>query len=137
VIFTGAGQSSQRAVTYTGGGGPLNQPDHNDAVNGMKPQRRILPGSLVVTATLAGNEVTASDATITTGNTGTITGTGVGITVTGTINYVTGAINVTYAGDAPDNATAVIVEYKYLKPLGLGDPVRGRVGGKEYALRLL
>jgi hypothetical protein len=128
-LFTGASQSSQPNVLYTGTNGPLGVMDNLEVVGGVKPQKRILPGSVVVTATVG-----AATVTITDDGAGVLSD--VGGTNTGTINYATGAIDLNYA-TAPDNATNVTVTWKALKELKLHEPVRVPSSGMELALRLL
>lgn len=126
VLFTGAGQSSQPNVQYRGTNGPLGVMGNVETVGSVKPQRRTLPGSVSVAATVGGSAVLVTDD-------------GAGVladatnTHTGTVNYVTGAISITY-GTAPDNATNITATWKALKPLDLTDPARIPVGGLELAL---
>jgi len=138
VLFTGAGLSSQPGVMYYGTGGPLGQMDNTDAVGGVKPQRRILPGSININITMGGEVVAVTDSTITTGNTGTLSGQNAAgtATVTGTINYVTGVISVTTAGDAADNATTLDASWRALIPINLHEPVRRSPAGRHYAMLL-
>lgn len=140
IIFTGAGQSSQAGVTYRGTNGPLGQNSNADQVasgSGLKPQARILPGSVVVTATIGAATVTLTDDRA--GALSDITG-----THTGTINYTTGVIAITF-GTAPDNATAVNASWKALRLVPLHEECRlpdesiGPQAGRpivEMALRL-
>lgn len=125
-LFTGASQSSQPNVTYTGKNGPLGVMDNTEVVGSGKPQRRILPGSVEVSATVSGSTVTLTDD-------------GLGVLSsgahTGTINYETGAISVTF-GTAPTNATNVTAKWKALKVLILTDPARLSPAGLEVALLL-
>lgn len=126
LIFTGAAQSSQVTTVYRGDNGPLNVTDNTEVVSGGKPQRRILPGSVTVTATVGAATVTMSD-------------NGAGVLVdllgvdAGTIAYATGIITLTYAV-APDNATSVTAQWKVLKVLDLTLPARIPVGGLELAI---
>jgi len=126
VLFTGAGQSSQPNVQYRGTNGPLGVMDNTEVVGTVKPQRRILPSSVSITATIGASVVLVTD-------------NGAGVladatsTHTGTINYVTGAVAITY-GTAPDNATNVTATWKALKPLDLTLPARVPVGGLSLAL---
>lgn len=128
VLFTGAGQSSQSNLLYTGVGGPLGDMSNSGVSGANKPQRRILPGSVVVTATVSGATVTLTDDRA--GGLSDLSG-----THTGTINYATGAIDVTF-GTAPTTATAVNAVWKILDPTSLHSEVRlpegsiGPVDGK-------
>lgn len=127
VLFTGSGQSSQPNVLYLGTGGPLGEMSNANSANGAKTQRRILPGSVVVTATVSGVTITLTD-----NKSGTLVpNTGAH---TGTINYTTGAIALTFAA-APTNATNINAKWKALIPLDLTQPVRKRLGGLEMAIR--
>lgn len=138
VLFTGANQSAAAGTLYTGGGGPLNQVDDSGVVGGAKPQRRILPGSITVTMTMAGEVVTVTDThdggTLATGALAGQNAAGT-TTVAGTINYLTGAINLDTTGDAPDAATNVLVTFKALVPIDLEKPVRISPNvGRSYAV---
>jgi hypothetical protein len=116
LLFTGAAQSSQVTTVYRGDNGPLGDVANADVVNGVKVQRRILPGSVTVTATVGAVGVTMTD------NRAGVLVDPLGVDA-GTINYVTGAITLTYAV-APDNATNVLASWKVLKPVAFGDEVR-------------
>jgi hypothetical protein len=128
VLFTGAGASSQPNVQYKGTNGPLGVMDNTEVVNSGKPQRRILPGSVSVAATIGAAAVTVTDNSAGVLDDGTATH-------TGTINYATGAIDIDY-GTAPDNATNVVASWKVLKALDLTKPVRVPATGMEVAIQL-
>lgn len=138
VLFDGTSQSSQTDVLYRGTNGPLGEMGNTGVVNGAKPQRRILPGSITITMTMGGEEIEVTDDTINAGETtGTLSGESAdgSVTVTGTINYVTGAIDLDTAGDAPDAATDVDAHWWALIPIPLDREVRVPVGqGHNYAL---
>ena len=123
VLFTGAGASSQPDVVYLGTGSPLGDMSHDAGSSGGKVQRRILPGSVIVTATVTAALVTLTDDRA--GVLSTLDG-----LHTGTIDYATGAIALTF-GTAPDNATAINANWKVLYPKDLSSEVRlpeGSVG---------
>jgi hypothetical protein len=139
LLFTGASQSSQPNVMYKGTNGPLGQMDNSDVMSGLKPQRRILPGSISVTATIGAEAVVATD-THDGGDlaTGTLSGQNAAgtKTITGTIDYATGVIDLDLSA-AADNATDVLVTWKALVPLNLEEPVRISPNvGRNYALIL-
>ncbi len=114
------------ATARTGNGGPLN--DVRASTQGIKTQRRVLPTSVTISATISAAVVTLTDDGV-----GVLDdGTG---THTGTIDYATGAVDVDF-GTAPDSATAVTASYKSLNPLTLTDPVRVPRSGKSVALLL-
>lgn len=121
--------ASSDLTDFRGAGGPLN--DLRALSVGVRPQRRILPGSIQVSATIGAATVLMTD-----DGAGALADDFDSPTHTGTIDYATGAIDIDY-GTAPDNATAVIASYKALLPLTLSDPVRIPPGGKELALRVL
>jgi hypothetical protein len=109
----------------SGNGSPIGQMDNSDVVQGMKPQRRILPGSMSLATTMAAEVVTSVDTHTAGGNTGVIAGSNAAATATvaGTVNYVTGNVEFDTVGDAPDNATAVNLTYKALIPIDLAEEV--------------
>lgn len=130
VIYTGGSQSSNDNILYRGNGGPLT--DVRASSDGIKPQRRILPGSVTVTAVTGSTLKTGVDDVITSGNTGEITGTGI---TAGTINYLTGAIDVEFAA-AVAAAADVTAMFKALVPLNLHEQVRVPRAGMAIAMIL-
>ena len=124
VIFAGSGALG---ATVRGGGGPLN--DVARQPQGAKPQRRILPQSVIFTAAVGGNAITSTDNGL-----GVIAGNnGLGQTAAGTINYATGVVSIVYSGVT---TTAPTVTYKALVPLDLTQPVRIPRTGLDLALLL-
>lgn len=122
VIFATIGNTFVR-----GANGPMND-TRNLESGGQRPQRRVLPGSVSIAATIGSVQVVVTDDKVG----GLDDGTG---THTGTVDYATGVWSLTY-GTAPDNATPVVQSQKALIPLLLSDPVRIPPGGKEFALLL-
>lgn len=134
-LFPGTGATSAAGTLYRGSGGPLGQMSNAPGVSGgVKPQRRILPGSIVITLVVSGETIEVTDAVITSGSTGTLSGQNVAgtVTVTGTINYVTGAISITSSA-APTNASAITASWKALVPIDLHSPVRKSPAGRDIA----
>lgn len=122
VIFPAAA-----ATVRQGHGSPLNSIEA--VTDGLRPQRRILPGTVTVTAgAVSGSDVILADAA----DSGTITGTG----ITGTINYSTGILDVDFTA-APANAAAVNASYKALVPIVLSEQVKVPRSGLEVALTLV
>ena len=116
------------ATIRVGFGGPLNAVESSS--DGLRPQRRILPGS--VTVQDAGTLITLTD-TLVSGDLGTLAT--AQDASTGTINYLTGAIDVDFAV-APTAAVLVNSTFKAMTPLVLSEQVRIPRGGKELAILL-
>ncbi len=129
VLFTGAGASSQPNVLYRGTNGPLGALDNTLDSAGGKVQRKILPGSVSISATVSSTVETAVD-----DSNGGISGGSI-VAANSTINYTTGAIHLDYTGNAPD-AAAITATWKVLRPLTLTDPARLPPSGKEIAIEL-
>ena len=116
-----------------GWGGPLNDARNMTAalgapVPGVRPQRRILPGSVTLTTTTAVGVTVATDDRA--GVLSDILGTSLG-----TINYTTGATVMTWIA-APAALANVVATFKSLWPINLHDEVRCPETGMEIAIRL-
>lgn len=121
VIFAAAGNA-----VHVGKNGPLNAVETSS--DGLRPQRRILPGTITVTA----GGVILTD-TLSSGNLGTLSS--AQDASSGSINYLTGAIDIDFI-TAPANTVPVTATFKAMTPLVLSEQVRIPRGGKELAILL-
>jgi hypothetical protein len=127
--------ATETGVLRFGAGGVLNDMRSALALNGaqlagIKVGHRILPGSVTLTATLAG-PIADSMTDNRLGVLSNLLGTSVG-----TIVYATGIIRATWQANA--SGSAVNAAYKALWPVDLYKPARvNEHNGGEYAIRLL